>query len=421
MKKAVALLTALVCLTAIPSSCGISQNDGTVSVNADLTTEEMLADYDCMWHIIESEWPYLTLAEKGGFFREQPIDWRQVRDAYRKQLEEPILFSEGRYAYNGRVLSHNEFFVAVCKDSISPFSSAGHLFVLDADWYFPDFSAFDYSDKSRAFYESLPKSEEPKNIGIDKEKGASLYHIGDTPVIKLSSFAMAYSDEAAAEVIKKIDDFCAQNIDSADFIIDIRGNSGGNSAIWQEGLRRILLSKDDDFKRLSGIAEDSVPFYEGEGMTVVNLKDDERNVISPQVKERLLEAGLTHAVIGRFDKEMIYNGNLLKEEQIPPYNGNVWLLADGNVCSSAEMLVIFAKETGAATIVGNRTGGDGMALEGTPKINALPNSGLMFVCSRELPMNADGSYNPFSGTLPDIEVEKDGDALELCLELIQGK
>lgn len=413
MRKVMAFLP--VCFFVLLCSCG---HGDTSPEDFTLTTDEMLEDYDSMWRIIEIDWPYLTLAEKGGFFREEAIDWRQRKEAYRKQLEEPILFSEGKYSYNGQVLTPNEFFVAVCKDSVAPFGSVGHLFVLDADWYFPDFSAFDYSDKSRAFYESLPKSEEPKNIGISKEKGMSLYHIGDIPVMELSSFAMAYSDEETKEAIKEIDDFCAQNIDSSDFIIDIRGNIGGNSAIWQEGLRRILLSKDDTFERLSGIIESSVSFYKGEGMTVVDLDD---KTLSPQVKESLSEAGLTHAIIGRFDNEMIYNGNLLKKEQIPPYNGNVWLLTDGNVCSSAEMLAIFVKETGAATIVGSRTGGDGMALEGTPKINTLPNSGLMFVCSRELPMNGDGSYNPFSGTMPDIEVEKDGDALEICLELIREK
>lgn len=413
MRKAMAFL--LVCFVVLLCSCG---HDDTPSENFTLTTDEMLEDYDSMWRIIETDWPYLTLAEKGGFFREPAIDWRQRKEAYRKQLEEPILFSEGKYSYNGQTLTPNEFFVAVCKDSIAPFGSVGHLFVLDADWYFPDFSAFNYSDKSRAFYRSLPKSDTPKNVGTDREIGMSLYHIGDIPVMELSSFAMAYSDEETKEAIKEIDDFCAQNIDSTDFIIDIRGNIGGNSAIWQEGLRRILLSKDASFERFSGITESSVSFYREEGMTVVDLDDE---TISPQVKESLSEAGLTHAVIGRFDNEMIYNGNLLKEEQIPPYNGNVWLLTDGNVCSSAEMLAIFAKETGAATIVGSRTGGDGMALEGTPKINTLPNSGLMFVCSRELPMNGDGSYNPFSGTMPDVEVEKDNDALEICLELIREK
>lgn len=385
-----------------------------------LTADEMLEDYDRMWQIIETDWPYLTLAEKGGFFQEKPIDWRRRREAYRKQLEEPILLSEGKYSYNGRVLSESELFVAVCKDSIAPFSSAGHLFVLDSSWYFPDFSAFDYSDKSRAFYESLPKAEETANIGIDKEKCLSLYYVEEIPVIELSSFSMAYSDDATAEVIKEIDDFCAQNIDSPDFIVDIRGNGGGNSALWQEGLRRILFSKDGAFKRVSGIAESSVNAYKGNSFTVVDLKGDSQTNISSEIQNSLLEAGLSHAVVGAYDHDMIYNGSLLKEDELPPYNGNVWLLTDGYVYSSAEMLAIFAKETGAATIVGERTAGDGFSIEGTPKINELPNSGLMFVCGRELPMNSDGSYNSFSGTSSDIEVEKGSGALEKCLELIKG-
>lgn len=379
-----------------------------------ITPENMLSDYDHMWRIIETQWPYLSLAEQGGYFDDDPINWRQRRDAYRKQLESPILISEDRYSYNGQVLGPNEFMVRVFEDSIAPFSAYGHLMVLDSDFYYPDFSPIDYSDKSRAFYEALPPAERTS----DGEKAVSLYHVGDIPVIELKSFAGAYTDKEVKAQIEEIDSFCAQNIDSPNFIIDIRGNGGGNSATWQEGLRRIFLSKDAAFKRVSGIMDSSVDDYAAEGLTVVDLSQDSHE-LSPEITDSLTAAGLTHAAVKTFEREMIYNGSYLQQEDIPSYHGQVWLLTDSYVYSSAEMLAIFAKETGAATIVGAQTKGDGMSLEGTPKIHELPDSGLMFMCSRELPMNSDGSYNAFSGTLPDVPVKDGEDALNIVLKYIR--
>jgi len=44
------------------------------------------------------------------------------------------------------------------------------------------------------------------------------------------------------------------------------------------------------------------------------------------------------------------------------FQGRVWLLVSPNNCSSSEYAAMFSKQSGFATLVGERTGGDGIGL-----------------------------------------------------------
>ena len=85
------------------------------------------------------------------------------------------------------------------------------------------------------------------------------------------------------------------------------------------------------------------------------------------------------------------------------FNGRIYLLVDKGVYSSSEMFAVFSKNTGFATLIGETTGGDGIATN--PLLCVLPNSGYIFRFSVVMGLNHDGTCNEEFKTRPDIEVD----------------
>ena len=51
-----------------------------------ISTEEMLADYDYMWYIIETQFPLLEEAERTGYLERRGIDPEKIKETYRKRI-----------------------------------------------------------------------------------------------------------------------------------------------------------------------------------------------------------------------------------------------------------------------------------------------------------------------------------------------
>ncbi len=52
-----------------------------------------------------------------------------------------------------------------------------------------------------------------------------------------------YGEESNNTAVKMLQDFCLENLDAQDFIIDLSRNSGGNAYIWTEGFAPYLWGK----------------------------------------------------------------------------------------------------------------------------------------------------------------------------------
>lgn len=81
-------------------------------------------------------------------------------------------------------------------------------------------------------------------------------------------------------------------------------------------------------------------------------------------------------------------GMYAQEGEEPLFTGKFWLLVGPRVYSASEMFTVFAKYTGFATIVGERTGGDGISMQ--PLVRALPNTGICLKYTAMLGLNPDG-------------------------------
>lgn len=98
------------------------------------------------------------------------------------------------------------------------------------------------------------------------------------------------------------------------------------------------------------------------------------------------------------------------------FTGKFWVLIDSTVYSASDSFARFCKDTGFAELVGTASSGGGMGL--SPMILALPGTGI---CVRFSPMsmlNSDGSYSEEVGTIPDVLLKPEEDALAACLKRI---
>jgi len=212
--------------------------------------------------------------------------------------------------------------------------------------------------------------------------------------IKLPSFASYYVDkdrDGMVEFFKEIKDY-----DS--LIIDIRGNGGGSTNYWMSNVIPYLSDKDlvANAYIILRKSEYTVPFIKNKTfLSYYWLKPIKDLSFYRENPEFYLRDD--NAVYDVLD----YN---IKSRNSEGFKGKIYLLVDDYVYSSAESFAVFAKATGWATLVGTRTGGDGIGFD--PIAVALPNSGLIVRFPADMGLNPDGSINEETATVPDIYIEQ---------------
>lgn len=195
-------------------------------------------------------------------------------------------------------------------------------------------------------------------------------------------------------------------------IIDLRGNGGGNSAYTDRYLYPMILGKrefkdsheyilfrsdevfkydpqypelkesikkikESDFKYL----EDNIPFLKKDQEMMDNIRNNYTHII--------FNPGLENA--GEFGDDYKFNGNL-------------YLLIDEDVYSSGQRAAHFFSDNKLGTIIGEKTGGDGIGT--TPAMVKLPNTKYILRFSHELGLRETKSMEESTYTIPDIEISK---------------
>ena len=75
-----------------------------------ISTEEMLADYDYMWYIIETQFPLLEEAERIGYLEKRGIDPEKIKETYRKQIiAETQQFDKDPYDISSSVPAYGQY------------------------------------------------------------------------------------------------------------------------------------------------------------------------------------------------------------------------------------------------------------------------------------------------------------------------
>ncbi len=193
----------------------------------------------------------------------------------------------------------------------------------------------------------------------------------DVGYIRISAFSMLWADEIAQK-LNEIKECKA-------IIIDLRNNYGGVQMLPQEYIYPFLFSNDLSIKN---------KWY------MMDSKSNKR-IIWEDIAALFFRLKLKKDI----DKDLLYSyrsydyvGETTEEKEI-------YVLVNSDTGSAADGFVAALKET-SATIVGENTGGEGLA--DSFICDYLPNSGLVFTYMFGKAYNDDGTDNSLYGTAPDI-------------------
>ncbi|MBS3872273.1 MAG: hypothetical protein KGZ92_04115 [Firmicutes bacterium] len=190
-------------------------------------------------------------------------------------------------------------------------------------------------------------------------------------------------------------------------IIDIRRNGGGSDLYWMQNIMAPLTRTELNVTfwsvwRQGSLTETFVGPSNSWG-DIASLP--ELPNLPPEVRNDFSHFSRHQRVVSPLDPV--------------GFRGEIFLLVDKAVFSSAEAFAAVAAASDWATLVGTPTGGDGIG--STPAHFALPNSGFLVRSPLILGLNPDGSVNAERGTQPDILVNVGEDALDVVLGLIRER
>ena len=412
--RLLALLLALLLLLAgcAPTEEGPPQATPEPTPSPSAEPSPWMEDWELFWTTLDENYPF--------------------GDVMRRTVGRTLADIEAEFRPAAEQAGSAEELLTVLLDVGKEFGWTGHMFVHGAEWYNHWCDLFCGTEET---YGAFSRYFGPR---LDNEKSRALYGRTDgadaapsetaaEPEEPNLTFAYYPEQKAAYVEVREMnpdgEDWEAEEQKLLDFyrsieaegyehcIIDIRRNPGGSS-YYTQLLAGPLLTRsysEYHYQLINGGDEvwdyfDAIGIQRGWIWTIDYL---------PQEKLPALEPGdlewATH-----FWKE---STTCVAKFQQPAFTGRVWLLVGPNNYSASEYCATVCKESGVATLVGQRTSGDGLGMN--PLCCVLPNSGIVYQFSTLNGLNLDGGSNEEFGTAPDIEVPEGEDALEACLRAIE--
>ncbi len=409
------LLCALTFTLIFLSGCEFSQNNNTqVSLQSTssvienrelaLTPAQINEDFESMMTLIEENYPFLEINK-----RVNGVDFMANKEKYRETLKDIKTAEELHMALNAILADLNN----------------GHTGILGHKGITPDYARSVYKaieeEGYSAWVETLSKKEVFTHYGGDtagkqidtQNKSEHIfpntvqsYLLLDGKIAYLRVDSFNYFNIEADK--KQVTTFLNEAKNSEALIIDIRKNGGGSTRYWSKLLVEPLLKESitDTTYTLYKMGAQNQYFLEslaksGNFITQITSKlngaqlkpiSELKTVNLPAAKPEV------YTTFDSFKKsEEVY-----KPKNTVGFNGKIYLLVSENVYSSAEGFAAFSKNTKFATLIGTRTGGDGIGSD--PGLYCLPNSGLVVRYSRDYGIYANGAANEEVKTEPDYLV-----------------
>lgn len=414
-----------------------------------LTKEQMLEDYDYLHRVLVENYPYIGVAKRkyGADFEAGYAQGRRNLEQCETDVDFYLEISRlidsmkgtGHLSIYGPsiVLSEMEGYQEMLEDGGLP---------EDMMWYKPwvdEYLSPPVTEHAAAWNDLLGTSYvsaydqtlEEFNLQRDGEEEnvkTEMIKAGETAYVSIASFDTGTYDKDREILFS----FYRQAADCDNLIIDISRNGGGSMGYYRDLI--VAPNIDEDVYWLNYVFlkdgeinrryhPDLDEMYFPLDTSPDRIREQLLGEYSGQERKKIepfLSAVGIPPKMNRQDLEALdlYCPSL---NSIQPVNGEkmfkgkIWVLVSEDVYSSSESFASFCKTTGFATLVGTRTGGDGIGSD--PLLYVLPNSGIVGRYAWIYGTVQDGTGSEEFGTEPDYLSEEGETALDTCLRIIKGE
>lgn len=395
MKRLIVCMTILLLLV----SCGDKSYDNTI----------YLEDYDYLWERLESDYAYLVVAKRHG------IDYKEIKDTYREKISKKKM--------NDRNFS---FYL---EQMTQEFSGNGHFNLVSRDFYHMARYVYGISSmepwiealskpNSELYYNYEENLFDPRLSSMQDNVSYGLMAEDKIAYLSIDSFRFENIDIERHEIF----DFYSQIDDYEHLIIDIRENRGGATRYFAKNIVEPLAKEELYFEcYMLYRSNDFVnPFVEASIKVIEEFNNSEATQSKGQIvtlEELPNFDQLNDADVEGFNKVFKKSINYVPSHEFN-FSGRIWLLVGDKVYSASDQFAQMCKQTGFATVVGHKTGGDGILLD--PVLLSLPNTGIIIRFTAQYGLNINGQNSEEFGTNPDVLVDYDANAYNKVLEMIKN-
>ena len=233
----------------------------------------------------------------------------------------------------------------------------------------------------------------------------------DIVYLKIRAMIDPESD-AFADDLDLLKNYLKKSKNKRALIIDIRGNGGGNASYIYDYLYPVIMGKKDfkDTHEYILFRTDEVFKYDAQypeiKRVIKKIKESDFKYMEENIpflkknKEMMadLRKNYTHII---FNPGLENAGEFGDEYK---FNGNLYLLVDRDVYSSAQVAAHFFKDNNLGVVIGEKTGGDGIGT--SPAMVKLPNTKYILRFSHQLGLRETKTIEESTYTIPDIEIPR---------------
>ncbi|EGT0013064.1 S41 family peptidase [Clostridium perfringens] len=371
-----------------------------VDISTPLTEEQKIEDFNYLYNTIEENYPFLETNK-----RLNNVDWLSKKEEYLQRVKNTKSDIEFLMTLNSILSELNNGHTHIITNS-SQFRDFREIYSMNKGWQKKVQLPVLNNKKALARY-NIDKNEKVQVLNQGKNENTEGIRNASTKDIVEGKIGYIYIPQMISYYnmgndIELIDEYLNNIKEYQALIIDIRGNGGGDSYYWISYLVPKLIDK---------VYENTNYSFWKDGEIINNYLKKSKVKYSTgfgEVKD-LDTTKLVSLPVEVKEDFKYYSKNTMEispSEDSIKFKGNIYMLVDKGVYSSSEAFASFAKQTGFATLIGERTGGDGIGSD--PLLHMLPNSGYVFRFSKDMGTTADGTSSEEFKTEPDYLIEYAG-------------
>ena len=355
-----------------------------------LTNEQKIQDFEFLYKTVVENYPFLEVNK-----RITGVDWVANKELYLERIQkahfETVLGAIIGDLNNDHTVLLDEYWTGFFRNGYGEskekrYWSGMYFDVLNHPKVIQRYNLEAYKEQEMAkVNENHQQSSSNAGVKDIIEGKVASIHI---PSLMISATQFQEDQDLIKEYLNKIKEYQA-------IVIDIRGNGGGSTNYWMYFLLPQIISTDYEVVHYS--------FLKDGDITKAYFKAKDLKSLKVKNLDKLALPNLPSEVREEFSYYTPIHLKVSPAKDSINFKGEIYLLVDESVYSSAEMLATFTKESELATLIGSKTAGDGIGSD--PAFFMLPNSGYVIRMSKELGTISDGTCNEEHKTTPDYIVE----------------